>query len=209
MEFSKKQITTFIIISFFLFSFAFLDLGLGSSASYKSPDISANFTGNIENFFYGDIILYVHQDEIFDSIVERELITALEKGGFSVTVTDELRDDYGSPFIFVKSTVGTFSYTPIYSNSDVYVQFDFSASGETKYLDLEGFGNMKAVELSLDDKNDYPLLIQGNISLYNEMTGLFTYKHYQNHLARKIATSVAGNLDLIIRHNQRISSNNN
>lgn len=209
MEFSKKQMTTFLIISFVLFSFVFLDLGFGSSASYKSPDISANFTGNIESFFDGDVILYVHQDDTFDSIVERELINALEKEGFSVTVTDELKDDYGSPFIFVKSTVGTFSYTPIYSKSDVDVYFGFPSSGETEYLDLEGFDNMKAVELPLDDTNDYPLLIQGNISLFNEMTGLFTYKHYQNHLARKIATSVAGNLDLIIRHNQRISSNNN
>ena len=208
MEFSKKQIAIFLIISLLLFSFAFQDFGFGSSATHTDPIIHFNSTGNIGNFSSGNIILYVHQDDTFDSMVEIELITALEKKGFSVTVIDELKDDYGSPFIFVKSTGETFSYTPIYSKSDVAVQFGFSSSGETKCLDLEGFGDMKALNLSLDNTNDYQLLMQGNISLYNEMTGFFTYKHYQNHLARKVARKVVGALDLIIRHNQRISSNN-
>lgn len=209
MEFSKKQITIFLIIFSIFFSFAFQDFGLGSSASHVYPDISANITGDIGNFSNGDIILYVHQENNFDSVVERELITALEKEGFSVTVTDELKDDYSSPFLFVNSTVSTFSYTPVYSKSDADILFGFSSSGETKYLDLKGSGNTKAVELSLDDTNDYQLLIQGNIDLYTEMKGFFTYKHYQNYLARIIARSVAGNLDSQIRYNQRISSNNN
>ncbi|NPE27480.1 hypothetical protein HNV12_05750 [Methanococcoides sp. SA1] len=209
MEFSKKQITIFLIIFSIFFSFAFLYFGLGSSASHVYADISTNITGDIENFSNGDIILYVHQEDSFDSVVEKELVTALEKEGFSVTVTDELKDDYSSPFLFVNSTVSTFSYTPVYSKSDTDILFGFSSSGETKYLDLKGSGNTKVVELLVDDTNDSQLLIQGNIGLYTEMKGLFTYKHYQNHLAREIAENLAGDLDSQIRYNQRISSNNN
>lgn len=201
--YKKKQIIAISIIILILFSFAFLDIGLRSSNHNSDYSISASSAGNDDyRTDYSDIILYVHQEDSFDERMENELITALETKGFSLILTDEIKDDYGSPFAFVNIVDRKMSYTPFYSKADVDILFGFSSSGKSEYLDVVGSGEFKPIKFISNTTNPYQLIVQGNIGLYDETKGLFTYISYQNHIAQEVAQSVAEGLDSQIRKGQ-------
>ncbi|WP_406661813.1 hypothetical protein V7O66_04660 [Methanolobus sp. ZRKC3] len=203
MDFSKRQIIGISLILLVMFSFAFLDIGLYSSNENSDSSISASSAGD-DGYRpdYNDIILYVHQEDSFDERVEKELITALETKGLSVTLTDEIKDDYSLPFAFVNIIDRKMLYTPVYSKSDIDVLIGFSSAGKSEYLDVVGSGELKTVVFRTDATNPYQLLVQGNIGLYDETKGLFTYRSYQNHIAQEVAESAADALDSQIRKGQ-------
>ncbi|WMW22872.1 hypothetical protein RE476_03345 [Methanolobus mangrovi] len=195
MNFSRKLIITASAIILLLLSFAFLDIGVKSSITNAESTTSAYSSGETENLLSIDIILYLDQENGFDTMVEKQLITTFEETGYSVTLTDEIKDDYSSQFVFVNVIDMNMFYTPLYSKSYVDVMFGFSSTGKTKYLDIEGSGDRKAVVFSSEDEDDYQFLAQGDVTLYDETKGIFTYNSYQNHIAREIARSVASELD--------------
>jgi hypothetical protein len=195
LNFSRKPIIAASVIILLLLSFAFLDIGVKSSITNADSTTSAYSSGEPENLLSRDIILYVDQENGFDTMLKKQLIIAFEETGYSVTLTDEIKDDYSSQFVFVNVIDLNMFYTPLYSKSDVDVMFGFSSTGKTKYLDIEGSGDRKTVVFSSEDEDDYQLLAQEDITLYDETKGVFTYKSYQNHIASEIAKSVASGLD--------------
>ena len=195
MNFSRKQIIAASVITLLLLSFAFLDIGVKSSITNADSTTSAYSSGEPENLFSRDIILYVDLENGFDTMLEKQLITTFEETGYSVTLTDEIKDDYSSQFVFVNVIDMDMFYTPLYSKSDVDAMFGFSSTGKTKYLDIEGSGDREAVVFSSEDEDNYQLLAQGDITLYDETKGVFAYKFYQNHIASEIARSVVSGLD--------------
>ncbi|WP_407356461.1 hypothetical protein [Methanolobus sp. WCC5] len=177
-----------------ILSMSFLDAGIRSSSTSAESSVSAYSTGNPDNLLYNDIILYVHREEALDTKLETELVEAFEENGISVTLSDEIKDDYGSQFVFVNIIDVARMYTPVYSKSDIDIRFGFSSSGKTEYLDIEGQNADRTVVFSSDGIDSYQLLIQGNMHLKDETKGLYTYRSYQDHIARELANTVASEL---------------
>ncbi|MDG6244103.1 MAG: hypothetical protein QCH31_06885 [Methanolobus sp.] len=176
-----------------------LDAGIRSSSSSADSSVSTYSIGNPDNLLYTDILLYVHKEGSLDIRLETELVKAFEENGLSVTITDEIKDDYGSQFVFVDTIDVSKTYTPVYSKSDMHVRFGFSSSGRTEYLDIEGQNLGKPVVFSSDGTEGYQLLIQGDMHLQDESKGLFTYRSYENHIVRETANSVASELSSHIK----------
>lgn len=195
MNLNKKHIIALSAIILILLSFTFLDVGIRSSNTNADSSTSAYSSGEPENLLSNYIILYVNQENGFDAIVEKQLIASLEESGYSVTLTDEIKDDYSSQFVFVNVIGMNTLYTPVYSTSNIGVLFGFSSTGKTQYLDIEGSDDVETVVLSSNDTNSYQLLAQGDISLYDETKGLFTYRSYQTYLAEEIAKYVVSGLN--------------
>jgi hypothetical protein len=203
MDFSKKQIIAISLILLVVFSFSFLDIGLRFSDHNSDSSIGTSSAGDDDHRTdYNDIILYVHHEDGFDERLEEELVTALETRGYSVTLTDEIEDDYGSAFAFVNIVDRNLFYTPFYSKSDVDILFGFTSSGKAEFLDIVGSGEVKTVVFRTDETTPYQMLVQGNVGLHDLTKGLFSYRSYQNHIAREIARSTAEGLDFQIRKNQ-------
>ncbi|WP_094226998.1 hypothetical protein [Methanolobus psychrotolerans] len=195
MNFNRTQIIAVSVIIVLLLSFTFLDIGLKSSNTNADSTTSAYSSGEPESLLSSNIILYVHQENGFDRILEKRIVTALEETGYSVTLTYEIKEDYGSQFAFVNVVDLTMFYTPTYSKCNADILFGFSSTGRTQSLDIEGSDKVKTVVFSSNDTDDYQLLAQGNIGLSDVTKGIFTYRSYQNHLAEEIAKSVASGLD--------------
>jgi hypothetical protein len=189
----KYTILVFLVV-LALVSAIYLDIGLKSSATSSDSSASACSSGN-KTDLSNDIILYIHQDNENTDQLEKELVSSLEEYAYSVTVVDEIKDDYASQFAFVNIISISKSYTPVYSSSDSKIIFGFSSTGKTQYLDITGADPRKTVVFSSNDGYAYELLIQGDITLYDKTKGLFTYRSYQNHITKEIANSVASQLD--------------
>ncbi|MDK2826708.1 MAG: hypothetical protein PWQ44_1888 [Methanolobus sp.] len=200
----RKYVVIVLLIVLALVSVTYLDIGLKSSITSSDSSVSAYSSGN-KTDLSSDIILYVHQQNANTNILEKELVSSLEEYGYSVTVVNEIKDDYASQFAFVNIVSISRSYTPVYSSSDSQVRFGFSSTGETKYLDITGKDTQKTVVFSSNDGYSYNLLIRGDITLHDKTKGLFTYRSYQNHIEKEIAKSVASQLDSQLRA-QMISS---
>lgn len=188
-----------IVILLTLFTFAFLDIGAYSSKNDSGSVISAYSSSNATGPLSGDIILYVSPEDALNAGLKEELVRAFENIGYSVTLTNELKDDYGSQFMFVNISDTNIMYTPVYSSSDIKVRSGFSSSGKTQYLDVEGLEEGRTVVFSSNGTDGYQLLIRGEITFRDETKGLFTYRSYQHHLAGDIARSVAQALDPYIK----------
>lgn len=202
MTSDRKTLIAAIIIFMALLIFAFLDIGAYSSNTATDSSVSSYSSGNATSPLSGDVVLYVSREDAFDVIVGKEMVRELENLGYSVILTDELKDDYGSQFAFVNVLDVRMLYTPVYASSEADVTFGYSSSGKTGFLDIEGSDNRKAVVFSSASAHDYQLLVQGNMVFHDETKGLFTYKSYQHHLAGEFASSVAVSLDSHIRAGQ-------
>jgi len=188
MDIGKKQIIASSLIFLLLLSFAFLDIGLYSSNTNSDSSTGASSYGDVElRSDYNDIILYVHQEDSLDAKAEEEIVNALEMQGFSVTLTHDIRDDYGSPFAYVNIVESHLSYTPVYSSSEITLQFGLSSSGRTEYLDINGTGKNGPIVFTYDGTVPYQLIVEGDIDLHDETRGLFSYKAYRKHIAQEIA----------------------
>lgn len=204
MSLIRKYAFLVLLIVLALVSVIYLDIGLKSSATNSDSSVSAYSIGN-KTDLSGNLILYVHQDNEDIDVLEKKVVNSLEEYGYSVTVVDEIKDDYASQFTFVNVISISKSYTPVYSSSDTQVRFGFSSTGKTQYIDITGKDTQKTVVFSSSDVDDSELLIQGDINLHDETKGLFTYRSYQNHIESEIANSVASQLDSQLKA-QTISS---
>ncbi|AFV22307.1 hypothetical protein Mpsy_0094 [Methanolobus psychrophilus R15] len=199
MDHDRKTLILFSLILLIAFTVTFLDIGAYKNENSSDSAISAYSSGNATSISSGDIILYLPPEEGMEVRMEKELVKAFENLGYSVTFTDELKDDYGSQFAFVNVLDTRILYTPVYSSSDIDVIFGYSSSGKTQYLDVEGLDERRTVVFSSNGTDGYQLLVQGNICFHDETKGLFTYRSYHNHLADEVARSVAQALDSQIR----------
>lgn len=199
MDLDKKYIITFSVIIMIVLAFAYLDAGVKSSNINANSATSTYSFGETESFSSNDVLLYVHEGNSFDSILEKKLLGSFEDNGYSVTLTDRVKEDHGSRFVFVNVTGMDMVYTPVYSRSDVDVFFGFSSSGRTKYLDINGTDDRKTVVFSSEDVDGYQLLARGNMDIQDVTKGIFTYRSYRNYIAGEIASSVTKELTTQIK----------
>ncbi len=206
MSITKKYILIVSVIILILLSFIYLDAGIKSSNTVSDSSVNAYTINSKSNetsdiLYSNSILLYIDQDNSPDLMMEDELIAAFEDYGYSVTLTNEIKDDYGSQFAFINILEMTDYYTPVYSTSEMNVLFGYSSTGRTKYLDITGSARDEPVVFSSSEVEDRVLLVQGDISLRDETQGFFTYRSYRNHLAKETAKAVASGLDAQLESN--------
>jgi hypothetical protein len=192
----KKEafIIGLIILAILTISFTYLDFGLFTAESSANSKAEAFSSMNAELFSEGTLYLYIEGDPELEEYLIKEL--RMDLSNYNIKVFSNLKENFDAPVLAISMLDEELFYTPFYSKAKVNILSFYSSSGSTKYFREFVESNFRASDpvVIFNTTQGPQYLRKSEITIKDELTGVFSMKAQKRHLAEELSQKIASEI---------------